>query len=117
MHFKSRILFWQAQFLIILFHLSLLLAFNCAMPKGLTMYMYIQCIIFIALFSNFYVQAYIKNDSRSDDLKKNLSLNVCSLQSATIDSTAGSKKFDWIFFLFLSPDGGRFRGPGPDNLN
>ncbi|KAF6198207.1 hypothetical protein GE061_007954 [Apolygus lucorum] len=60
------------QFLTILCYLSLLVAFDCKVPSGLTAYIAINTIIFLVLFLNFYRQAYNKKDRK--DRKSNICL-------------------------------------------
>ena len=48
----------QGQFGIILGYLSLLLVIDCKVHRGLSMYMSMHTIIFIAMFLNFYRKAY-----------------------------------------------------------
>lgn len=59
-YIKNNVIFFQGQFVIILAYLMTLLAFDCQLPKALTVYMAINCFIFLYLFGDFYRKAYQK---------------------------------------------------------
>ncbi|KAG8337165.1 elongation of very long chain fatty acids protein AAEL008004-like [Homalodisca vitripennis] len=49
------------QFIIFIVYLLTLLAYDCKLPKALTVYMTLNCFIFLYLFSDFYRKAYFNS--------------------------------------------------------
>ncbi|XP_064482573.1 very long chain fatty acid elongase 7-like [Ornithodoros turicata] len=64
-----------AQFVYMIFHLSLPLYFDCGYPRSFLLIMFPQVILILALFVNFYVHSYVKRDG-----KGNIS-NACFAQA------------------------------------
>lgn len=55
---------FQVQFLIIFVYLATLLAMDCEVHRGMSMYMGVHTLIFIVMFSNFYRKAYLTGKSK-----------------------------------------------------
>lgn len=51
---------FQLQFTLVFFHSAQVLMYDCGYPKLVAVLLLIHSIIFFALFSDFYIQAYIR---------------------------------------------------------
>lgn len=78
------------QFTIMLTYLVLLVAFDCKFSRALTFFFVGNVIIFLYLFSRFYVQAY---DSKKASAAKTLDQN----QNVQISDKHSNIKQDWLF--------------------
>lgn len=82
------------QFTIMLTYLVLLVIFDCKFSRSLTFFFVGNVVIFLYLFSRFYVQAYKSKKVSDDTLDQN--------QNILITDNNINKKKDWLFkYLYL----------------
>lgn len=58
---------FQIQFMLVLIYALSLVAFQCQLPRVITYNFFIQSIIFVLLFGNFYIKTYLTNPKPSQN--------------------------------------------------
>lgn len=82
------------QFTIMLAYLVLLVVFDCKFSRSLTFFFVGNVVIFLYLFSKFYIQSYSSKKVSADTLDHNENLQIT-------DKNVNNKKQDWFYLSIL----------------